>query len=116
MEDINIITVTSQNEIEEVQQIILRQELLSSQFWQFPLPALNRSFSGILVDWKSAAFKGELIFQNEFIISVNFTSQRNGESWVLTSIYASYTPEGKIEFLEWFQNIHMPQKKFTGLL
>jgi hypothetical protein len=49
-----------------------------------------------------------LLFYNEFSISINFTSQHNEESWVLTTVYAPCTAEGKREFLSWFQSIQMP--------
>lgn len=32
----------------------------------------------------------------------------NGASWILSNIYAPFTPAGKREFLAWFKNIQMP--------
>ena len=32
------------------------------------------------------------------------------DNWILTNIYAPCTPEGKREFLEWFDNIQMPDE------
>jgi hypothetical protein len=71
------------------------------------LPSEGAS-GGILVAWKSSIFEGELIFQNSYAISINFTSKHNCDTWVLTTVYAPCTPEGKRDFLEWFQNIQMP--------
>ena len=58
--------------------------------------------------WKSALFSGTEIFQNEYALSVEFTSKLNNDCWVLTNIYAPCTPNGKRSFLEWFGNIQMP--------
>jgi len=38
------------------------------------------------------------LFQNQFGILVSFTSQYNDESWILTSVYAPCTLEGKRDF------------------
>jgi hypothetical protein len=40
-------------------------------------------------------------------MSIEFVSTVSGASQVLTNIYAPCTPEGKIEFLDWFANIDM---------
>ena len=63
---------------------------------------------GMLTIWKSALFSGTEIFQNEYALSVEFTSKLNNDCWVLTNIYAPCTPNGKRSFLEWFGNIQMP--------
>jgi hypothetical protein len=39
---------------------------------------------------------------------VEFSSQFNDDSWILTSVYGPYDAEGKIAFSEWLENIHMP--------
>jgi hypothetical protein len=49
-----------------------------------------------------------MVFSNSFAISVEFTSRLNIESWLLTTVYAPYTPAGKRIFLEWFREIQMP--------
>ena len=58
--------------------------------------------------WKSALFSGTEIFQNEYALSVEFTSKLNNDCWVLTNIYDPCTPNVKRSFLEWFGNIQMP--------
>lgn len=55
-------------------------------------------FSGTMV-------LGTEVFQNDFPISVEHTSKFNNDSWILTTIYAPCTPQGKRNFLEWFRNI-----------
>ena len=71
------------------------------------LPSVGAS-GGSLIVWKGRRFDGELVFQNAFAQSVEFTSLESNAVWYLTNIYAPCTPEGKIEFLEWFSNIDMP--------
>jgi len=63
------------------------------------LPSIGAS-GGILVAWKSCFFSGLEIFQNEFAISVEFPSQFNNDSWILTSVYGPCDVEGKSDFLD----------------
>jgi hypothetical protein len=65
---------------------------------------------GILVAWKGALFSSTQIFQNDFVVSMEMTSIFNNNSWILTSVYAPYTPAGKRSFLEWFKHIQMPEQ------
>jgi len=62
---------------------------------------------GILVAWKSCFFTSFEIFQNEFAISVEFSSQFNNDSWILTSVYGPCDTDGKNAFMDWFENIQM---------
>jgi hypothetical protein len=55
-------------------------------------------------------FRGELAFQNEYAVSVNLTSQLNEAIWLLTTVYAPCKPQGKRDFLNWFQNIQTPDE------
>ena len=70
-------------------------------------PSLGAS-GGTIIIWKSVVFQGQLVFQNDYALSVEFTSLHNNAVWVLTNIYAPCTHEGKREFLDWFKNIQMP--------
>jgi hypothetical protein len=71
------------------------------------LPSIGAS-GGILTAWKSALFCGQLVFTIEFSVAVEFSS-RNDNSWILTNIYRPCLADGKREFLEWFQQIQMPE-------
>jgi hypothetical protein len=70
----------------------------------------NGASGGILVVWQGRMFRGELAFQNEYAVSVNLTSQLNEAIWLLTTVYAPCTPQGKRDFLNWFQNIQTPDE------
>lgn len=37
---------------------------------------------------------------------MEFCSKHNNSKWTLTTVYAPCTPEGKIQFTNWLQNIH----------
>lgn len=73
------------------------------------LPSVGAS-GGIITAWKSRMFSGELIFSNEFAISVELNSMHNDESWILTNVYAPCTDEGKRNFINWFKHIQMPEE------
>lgn len=71
------------------------------------LPSIGNS-GGILVAWKSSSFTGTVLFQNQFSIFVEFISALNNDTWVLTSVYGPCDPEGKLIFLDWLENIQLP--------
>jgi hypothetical protein len=61
------------------------------------------------VIWKGTLFDGELIFENEYAESVQFTSLFSGAFWILTNIYAPCTDEGKrVRHLGNFRYILIP--------
>lgn len=71
------------------------------------LPSVGASGGSIII-WKSSTFSGSLLFQNSFATSVLLSSLHNNSAWVLTNIYAPCTPAGKKDFVDWFQNVQMP--------
>jgi hypothetical protein len=66
---------------------------------------------GTIIIWKSSKFLGNLIFQNDFAMSIEFKSLFSDAKWIPTNIYALCTPEGKEEFLSWFHNISMSDEE-----
>jgi hypothetical protein len=64
---------------------------------------------GSVIIWKSIFFQGALVFQNSYDQSVEFFSLHDNSHWILTNIYAPCTHTEKRQFLQWFQNINMPQ-------
>lgn len=73
------------------------------------LPSIGAS-GGILTAWKSRMFSGELVFSNEFAISVELRSMHNDDTWLLTNVYAPCHNEGKRNFINWFKHIQMPEE------
>lgn len=71
------------------------------------LPSIGASGGSIIV-WKSSIFHGQRVFQNRFASSVLFTSVLNNLCWLLTNIYAPCSPQGKVDFINWFKHINMP--------
>lgn len=63
-----------------------------------------------MIIWKSSVFSGFEVFQNSFAIFVEFSLVHNGDPWILTSVYGPCETEGKVAFIEWFENIHMPDE------
>jgi len=58
------------------------------------LPSIGAS-GGILIAWKDSLFRGNLLFTNDFALSIEFTSLHNNETWILTNVYGPYTPDRK---------------------
>jgi exonuclease III len=75
------------------------------------IPSVGNSGGSIIV-WKSKNLVGNVIFQNDYAQSVKFSSNLSNCSWIIMNIYAPCTPQGKIDFLNWFSNINMPLDKF----
>lgn len=71
------------------------------------LPSVGAS-GGSLIAWSSVNFSGDIIFQNSYAQSIEFTAKASADQWVLTNIYAPCSSEGRAQFLEWFANIDMP--------
>jgi exonuclease III len=71
------------------------------------LPSIGAS-GGIIIIWNGALFNGHIEFQNEFSISVKFSSNLSSNKWILTNIYGPSHSDKKSQFLEWFANIDMP--------
>jgi exonuclease III len=74
------------------------------------LPSVGAS-GGIITIWKGRLFSGELIFNNEFAISVEINSKLSDDSWILTNVYGPCTPEGKQNFTDWLRQIQMPEDR-----
>ena len=70
------------------------------------LPSVGRS-GGLLTVWCTNMFSGELLFQNEFALSVEFTSVQSNEIFVVTNIYGPCQHDRKQLFLNWFHDIIM---------
>jgi exonuclease III len=69
----------------------------------------NGSSGGTIIIWKSSRFLGQVVFQNQYAMSVEFTSVFSGATWILTNIYAPCTTEGRQEFLSWLHDVDMPE-------
>lgn len=48
--------------------------------------------------WKVYSFKGELVFENSYSETVEFTSILTNQTWILINIYAPYTMDRKHAF------------------
>jgi exonuclease III len=74
------------------------------------IPSVGNSGGSITV-WNSSKLVSTVIFQNEYALSVEFFYNSSNDSWIITNIYAPCTPQGKMDFLDWFSNINMPSDK-----
>jgi exonuclease III len=72
------------------------RNLCPSQFDCFDyIPSLGLS-GGMITIWKGSKFNGQVVFQNEFALSIEFSSMFSDHSWILTQIYAPCTTEAKL--------------------
>jgi hypothetical protein len=47
------------------------------------------------------------VFHNNYAMSIELSSTLNGIPWIQTNIYAPCTPDGQMDFLNWFNSIDM---------
>jgi exonuclease III len=73
------------------------------------IPSVGAS-GGTIMIWKSSRFNGQVISQNDYSMSIEFESTLLGAVWVLTNVYAPYTTEGKIEFMNWLHDFVIPDE------
>jgi exonuclease III len=74
------------------------------------VPSVGNS-GGFITVWNSSKLVGNVIYQNDYALSVEFSTNTSNESWIITNTYMPCSPHGKIEFLNWFSNINMPSEK-----
>jgi exonuclease III len=87
------------------------RNICPQHFDSFTFKPSQGASGGILVCWNGRIFNGLEIFQNEIAIIVEFSSNYNREAWLLTTVYAPCTPNGKRAFLNWFKNIQIPDDR-----
>jgi exonuclease III len=59
------------------------------------VPSMGNSGGSVII-WKSSRLSGNVIFQNNYTQSVEFTSNLSACSWIITNVYAPCTPMGKL--------------------
>lgn len=64
-------------------------------FDKFAFLPSDGASGAIVVAWKSSVFQGQLVFQNDYALSIQFNSLHNDAMWILTNVYVPCTPEGK---------------------
>jgi hypothetical protein len=62
---------------------------------------------GLLVDWNSSIFAGEVIYSSKFAITIHLTAQHNAEKWKLTNIYGPYQGRNRQDFVDCLNSIQI---------
>jgi exonuclease III len=75
------------------------------------VPSVGNSGGSITV-WNSSKLVGNVIFQNEYALSVEFFSNSSNDSWIITNIYVPCTPQGKLTSSTGFLISICPQISF----
>lgn len=88
--------------------LILSKKFCPGRFDAFAYAPSVGISGGILTIWCSSIFKGELLLQNNFVVSVVLQSTKCGSCWTLTNIYAPCQDDKKLEFLTWLENTQIP--------
>lgn len=86
------------------------------RFNQFSYSPSIGSSGGIITIWNGNLLKGKVISQNYFHITIEFTSNLDNSTWLLSNIYGPNSVEGKQEFIDWLMNININQSKMWMIL
>jgi exonuclease III len=81
----------------------------SSNFDCFEYITSIGSSGGTIIVGRSPRFIGQVVFQNEYAMNVEFVYVYSCASWILSNIYAPCSIEGKQVFINWLHNIDMPE-------
>jgi hypothetical protein len=73
------------------------RKFASRRFDKFDFVPSNGASGGIIVLWNSAQFSGVILDNLQFGLTIELTSQLNGASWRLTTVYGPCR-EPKIRF------------------
>lgn len=63
------------------------------------VPSVGAS-GGTIIIWNRTRFTGQVSFQHNFVMCVEFMSLFSGARWSLANVYAPCTPEARREFLQ----------------
>lgn len=74
---------------------------------KFDYHPFNGASGGLLVAWNITLFHGVKVFEKKNALSIQFTSNLNGNCWIVSNIYGPCQLNERAEFLDWFQNIQM---------
>jgi exonuclease III len=66
------------------------------------IPSVGAS-GGILLVWNSTVFTGSIVDKQRFGITASFTSNQNGQTWKLTSVYGPCIEPARSEFITWLR-------------
>ena len=111
------------NKIEESNCAILciqetKRELIDSRFLQNFCPRRLNKFEylpsigaagGLLIVWNDQVFQGQLFHSNIYSISISFTSNHNGNNWILTNVYGPSQQEERPLSIDWFKHFQTPE-------
>jgi hypothetical protein len=89
--------MSSRNKREQFDDSYIRK-FCPRDFDKFIYHPSNGASSGVLIIWQSSKFIGEPMIHNEHALTICLSSILSKQTWVLTSIYALCTMEGKRAF------------------
>lgn len=84
------------------------KKLAPKRFNKFAYAPSVGASGGILVGWNSSIFQGEVKETLRNALTIKFTLAHNAQSWTLVSIYAPCQEEQKQEFIQWLNNMQIP--------
>lgn len=85
----------------------LIRKIAPKRFSKFSyVPSLGAS-GGILMGWNDAVLKGEIIWNQDFAITVAFTSRHSDQKWKPTTVYGPCHGERRDHFVQWLLDLHI---------
>jgi hypothetical protein len=61
----------------------------------------------IIMGWKDSVLKGEVLWCQDFAITVAFTSRHSEQNWKLRTVYDPYHGERRNQFVQWLFDLQI---------
>jgi exonuclease III len=87
------------------------KKIVPKRFSKFShVPSLG-AFGGILMGWNDSVLKGEVLWNQDFAITVAFTSRHIEQKWKLTTVYGPCHGERRNQFVQWLFDLQIDIKE-----
>lgn len=77
------------------------------------MPSIGAS-GGLIFSWNDQIFHGQLTHSNDYSISITFTSNPNGDSWLLSNIYGPCQHNDRRNLIEWLKCANLGWYQLDG--
>jgi hypothetical protein len=79
------------------------KKVAPKRFSKFAFVPSEGASGGILMSWNDPILKGEVLWNQDFAIMVEFTSRHTNKKWKLTTVYGPCQGERRDLFVQYLQ-------------
>jgi exonuclease III len=86
------------------------------RFDKFEFVPSRGASGGLIIIWCSSLFSGLVIHNEIFALTISFQSTKSQHTFKLSNIYGPCSGEGRIDFVNWLENINVQHDELWVLL